>query len=192
MRPKVYIMAKAPLMGRAKTRLAADIGPVQANRIYRAMMTKVIRRVKHPKWDTHLAVTPRKWLGGVPEWRGLPQIAQVEGSLTPRLEAVLCGKGSIIVIGTDCPQINTNDIEDAFKALRHNDVVLGPADDGGFWLLGVNGPMPSGLFDKVRWSTQNALDDVASNVKGKTHYLRTLIDVDDAAALRKVWQVKGR
>lgn len=185
-RPQLYIFAKAPLMGRAKTRLAADIGVVHANRIYRAMMATVIRRLRHPKWDLHLVVTPQKHMGHVPAWRGVSQIAQADGSLTPRLQAVLGGQGPVIVIGTDCPQINANDIEAGFQALRHNDVVLGPADDGGFWLLGVNAPMPTNLFDNVRWSTRYALGDVKSNVTGKVHYLRTLIDVDDAKALKQV------
>ena len=58
MRPVLYVVAKAPIMGRAKTRLAADIGPAHAKRIYRSLMGQVLRQVQDPRWDTVLAVTP--------------------------------------------------------------------------------------------------------------------------------------
>ena len=83
MRPVLYVVAKAPIMGRAKTRLAADIGPVHAKRIYRALMGQVLRQVQDPRWDTVLAVTPPHLLGHIPDWEGFYQIPQVSGSLTP-------------------------------------------------------------------------------------------------------------
>lgn len=183
MRPRLFIFAKAPVMGQAKTRLAADIGLTHAKRIYRAMTGKVIRKVRSPKWETLLCVTPANLIGKVPEWRGVPQIAQVEGSLTPRLEAVMSGKGPVVIIGTDCTHVCANDINTAIKALKRHTVVLGPADDGGFWLIAVNAPLPSGIFDNVRWSTAYTLTDVVKNCEGKVHFLRTLTDVDDAHAL---------
>ena len=84
-RPRLIIFAKAPIMGRAKTRLAADIGPVHAQRIYRAMTARILRNLQSPKWDTVLAVTPAQWLGAIPAWNGAAQYAQVSGSLSPRL-----------------------------------------------------------------------------------------------------------
>lgn len=185
-RPRLYIFAKAPLMGQAKTRLAADIGPVHAKRIYRAMMAKIIRNVQSEKWETCLAVTPRIWIDRVPDWSRLSQVAQVEGSLTPRLNAVCQGKGGVVVIGTDSPQVTSKDIDLAFKALRSHEAVIGPADDGGFWLIGVKGPVNKRMFENVRWSTPHTLSDVATNIPGSIYYLRTLTDVDDAKALRTV------
>jgi len=88
MRPTLFIVAKAPIMGRAKTRLAADIGPVHAKRIYRSMMSQVLHQTRDPKWDTVLAVTPPHLLGHVPDWEGFEQIPQVSGSLSPRLAAM--------------------------------------------------------------------------------------------------------
>ena len=70
MRPVLYVVAKAPIMGRAKTRLAADIGPVHAKRIYRSLMGQVLRQVQDPRWNTVLAVTPPHDLGLVPDWEG--------------------------------------------------------------------------------------------------------------------------
>lgn len=185
MKPRLYIFTKAPLMGKAKTRLAADIGVVHAQRIYKAMMTRVIRNVRSSKWDTVLAVTPAYWMGRVKEWRGTPQVSQVSGSLSPRLAEIFKDKGPTVVIGTDCPQVTAQDIEEAFKALKRHGVVFGPAEDGGFWLMGANGPLPAHIFDNVRWSDENTLFDLADKFDG-IGVLRTLIDVDDLEALRKI------
>ena len=183
--PVLYVVAKAPIMGRAKTRLAADIGPVHAKRIYRAMMAQVLRQVRDPRWETVLAVTPPHLLGRVPDWDGFPQIPQVTGSLTPRLEALFSRKGPTLTIGTDCPQVTATDIAAAFRALRSQDYVFGPADDGGFWVMGTNGPLRRGFFDEVRWSNAETLSDVKARTHGDYAQLRTLTDVDDLKALRQ-------
>ncbi len=188
-RPRLIIFAKAPLMGQAKTRLAADIGPVHAKRLYRAMTCRIIRQLKSPAWDTVLAVTPAQWLGKIPDWHGTAQYAQVGGTLTPRLLQAFSRSAPTLVIGTDSPQITRADIAAAFKALRGHQAVFGPADDGGFWLMGLSGTAAPGTFQHVRWSSATALADVSRNIKGRTAYLRTLTDVDDAKALRSVRRV---
>ncbi len=186
-RPRLVIFAKAPVIGRAKTRLAADIGVVHAKRIYRAMTRRIIRSVQDPRWDIVLAVTPAQALGRVTDWADCPQIAQSSGSLSPRLAAVFAGhKGPLAVIGTDSPQIKRTDIAAAFKALRSYDAVFGPADDGGFWLMGMNAPVSPSIFDNVRWSHENTLDDLQGNLDGRVTYLRTLTDVDTRTALDQV------
>lgn len=191
-RPTVFIVAKAPIMGKAKTRLARDIGPAHAKRLYRAMMAQVIRQVRDPRWEMVLAVTPPHLLGHVPDWDGVAQIPQVSGSLTSRLAALFTRKGPTIVIGTDCPQVDAKDIAAAFQALRRNDMVFGPADDGGFWLLGANGPLRRGFFDGVRWSHAETLSDVKARTGGSFAELRTLVDVDDLKALRHLRQLPPR
>ena len=182
-RPTLYIMAKAPIMGRAKTRLAADIGVTHAKRIYRRMMSGVIRGTQDPRWDTVLMVTPPLMMGHVPEWAGHEQRAQVSGSLSPKLAQVFQNTGPTVVIGTDCPQVDANDIGAAFKALKSSPAVFGPASDGGFWLMGAWGPLPPTTFDGVRWSSEHTLADMRVRV-GDVAVLRTLTDVDDLAALR--------
>lgn len=184
MRPTLYVVAKAPILGRAKTRLAADIGPVHAKRIYRALMAQVLRQVRDPRWDVVLAVTPPHLLGHVPDWEGFAQIPQVSGSLTPRLAALFSRKGPTLTIGTDCPQVTAADIADAFRALQSRKYVFGPASDGGFWLMGTTGPLRKEFFNGVRWSHEKTLSDVKARSEGKFAELRTLTDVDDLTALR--------
>ncbi len=181
--PVVFVFAKAPVLGRAKTRLAATIGYVQAKRLYRMMVARVLRRVKDPRWTTLLAVTPPQALGNVTDWDGFDQVAQVSGSLSPRLAACFARKGPTIVIGTDSPQIRSQDIATAFKRLKSNKAVFGPASDGGFWLIGANGPLPEHVFDNVAWSTETTLADITRNLDGDIGLLRMLTDIDDSAAL---------
>jgi len=182
-RPTLYIMAKAPIMGRAKTRLAADIGVTHAKRIYRRMMSAVIRSTQDPRWDTMLMVTPPLMLGQIPDWAGMAQIAQVSGSLSPKLAQVFGRTGPTVVIGTDCPQVGAKDIAAAFRALKSTSAVFGPASDGGFWLMGARAPLRPETFDGIRWSSAHTLSDMRARL-GDVTVLRTLTDVDDLAALR--------
>ena len=184
MKPDLYIFAKRPGMDASKTRLARDIGPTHAHRLYQSMMSQVIRNVSDPRWNTTLFVTPAEALGTVPAWDRLPQRPQPRGSLSPRLADVFSGpKRPVIVIGTDCPQVRASDIAKALEALRKAPFVFGPASDGGFWLMGAVAPLRAHVFDKVRWSSEHTLSDLQANLKGEVKRLRTLTDVDDAEGL---------
>jgi len=183
--PVLFVFAKAPVLGRAKTRLAAHTGYVHAKRLYRMMVARVLRRASDPRWQMILAVTPPQAVGMVKDWDQFDQVAQVSGSLSPRLAACFARKGPTVIIGTDSPQIKAQDIAEAFKLLKSNTLVFGPASDGGFWLIGARGPVPAEIFDSVAWSTETAMSDIERNVNGDIAYLRTLTDIDDIDALRE-------
>lgn len=187
MKPQLIVFVKAPRIGKAKTRLAADIGKTHAWRHYRAMTSKILRNVTSEKWDTILAVTPGRYLGHLPIWNSLAQYEQVDGSLSPRLAQAFAAKSPVVVIGSDSPQVTRADIAAAFNSIRRDNFVFGPADDGGFWLMGAMGPLPESTFANVRWSTENTLSDLKKNLSGDIVQLRTLTDVDNLAALR-LWQ----
>ena len=187
----LVVFAREPVVGRAKTRLAAGVGVVHAHRLYRAMVARVLREVGHdPRWRTVIAVAPDRAVGH-PDWRGFTQVGQGGGSLSPRLHRALNMGGNVCVIGTDCPEVRRQDVWEAFRRLRDCEVVLGPAYDGGFWLVGARG-VGEAQFEGVRWSTEYALADVAERAGGEVGYLRTLVDVDDVAALREVRRRGGR
>ena len=191
-RPELYIFAKKPGMGAAKTRLARDIGPVHAQRIARAMSSQILRNVTDARWNTSLYVTPKQAMGAVPAWEGFAQRPQPLGSLSPRLGEVFSGaKRPVIVIGTDCPQIRATDIADAIDALRTAPFVFGPASDGGFWLMAARAPLRPHIFEGVRWSSEHTLSDLESRLKGSVAKLRTLTDVDDAEGLA-AWKAVRR
>jgi len=190
-RPDLYVFAKKPGMGAAKTRLARDIGASHAQRLNRAMTAQVLRNVTDPRWNTTLYVAPARAIGTVPAWDGFAQRPQPTGSLSPRLAEVFSGlKRPVLVIGTDCPQIKASDIAGALHALRKAPFVFGPASDGGFWLMGAAAPLRPGVFDGVRWSSAQTLSDLEARLQGRVAKLRTLTDVDDADGLA-VWR-KGR
>jgi rSAM/selenodomain-associated transferase 1 len=188
-RPQLIIFAKAPRMGAAKTRLARDIGPVHAQRLYRAMTTRITRQVSDPRWDTHLAVSPDDYLDRLPLWAHMDQRPQGSGGLTPRLLRAFNSPGPVCIIGTDCPAVTARDITESFAQLNRAELVLGPADDGGFWSIAARNrsasKVSSSLFEGVRWSSATALSDVAKNVSGRVHYLRTLTDADDLKGYRQ-------
>lgn len=191
MTARLVVFAKAPVIGGAKTRLARSVGQVEAWRLYRAMTARVLRQVAGPGWETILAVSPdaaaRRHFPGV--WpQSLPRVSQGQGDLGARQGRAFAGKGPVAVIGTDAPQVKRADIARAFTLLRQNDAVIGPAEDGGYWLLGLNAPAPASLFEGVRWSHRDTRRDLEARLLacglGRIAHLRTLRDVDELEDLR--------
>lgn len=175
------------MVGAGKRRLAASIGAVQAARFQRVRLAAAIATLgRDPRWQTWLALTPDHahcWshrLGRQPQGRGdLGQrLARVVKSL-PR--------GPVVVIGSDIPEIGSDDINEAFRRLAGHDAVLGPAHDGGYWLIGLRRTPRLRLpFHRIRWSSEHALADTERELHGATiNRLRTLADVDDAGSLAK-------
>lgn len=189
-KPILIIMVKEPHPGRVKTRLGKGIGMVRAAWWFRHQAARLIRTLSaDPRWQTVLAVAPdvegmnsRVWPGHV------PRVAQGAGDLGQRMAHVMrvAQTGPVVLVGADIPGITAAHIARAFKALGNHDAVFGPAEDGGFWLVGLKGskPLPRGLFDNVRWSTEHALADTMVGLKGlsiaQTDRMR---DVDTAADL---------
>ena len=100
----------------------------------------------------------------------------------------MAGRAPTVVIGSDAPQVLRADIAAAFKALKTHDAVIGPAEDGGYWLLGLNAPAPADLFEGVRWSHEATLSDLEGRMAAlglrRIKRLRTLRDVDEAGDLK--------
>jgi hypothetical protein len=190
MRQTLIIMVKAPVMGRAKTRLARQIGGVEALRFYRSTTAGLLRRVaRDPRWQTVLAVdTPRAACARF--WpTHLARRPQRRGDLGARMldQFGKAPHGSAVLIGSDIPGIAARHIEAAFAALRRRDAVFGPAEDGGYWLVGLRaGHRPGNAFAGVRWSSEHALSDSRASLGGsRITLVDTLFDVDDAAGWRR-------
>jgi rSAM/selenodomain-associated transferase 1 len=195
--PRLIIMVKQPIAGRVKTRLAKGIGSVSATAAYRNMLTSLVARLaSDPRWMTVLAVSPDMATAS----RMLPnkaaRISQGGGDLGQRLQRVThkCGRGPVVVIGTDSPSVMPSDIASAFEALGSHDAVLGPSRDGGYWLVGLKRcPRTPRVFDHVRWSTEHTLADTRANLAGRSVALLGIHgDVDEAADLRAMRHVIGR
>lgn len=192
-RPQLIIMVKEPRPGRVKTRLARDIGQTKAAWWFRHQCRRLIRRVgTDPRWDTCLAVSPDR--AGLQSRIWPSHIArhpQGQGDLGQRMGRIFrsYASGPLVIIGADIPEIQTSDIEAAFEALGQHDAVLGPAPDGGYWLIGLarrGGQVPRSLFEKVRWSTEWAMQDTIQSLgpAPRIALLRSLRDIDTLADLQ--------
>lgn len=199
-RNRLAVFARLPQVGRGKRRLAAGIGAVAAWRFYRTALAALLRRLgRDPRWDLQLAVTPDAAAGrrGWPLGRGRVRfMAQGPGDLGERMGRCLRSlpAGPAIVIGSDIPGIDGPRIARAFRMLGRREMVFGPAEDGGYWLVGARRvrPLPAGLFAGVRWSTEHALaDTLATLPRGcSVGFVDRLADIDDAEALRR-WRRGG-
>jgi rSAM/selenodomain-associated transferase 1 len=158
------IFARAPRLGAVKTRLAADVGAAAALAAYRALGARVVGAVHDlPACDVVVAFTPadgreelEAWLPGSVVYE--PQVggdlgARMAGAIARRHAA---GATRVVVIGTDCPGVDAGVVEAAFARLDTADVVLGPALDGGYYLVGVRRPTPE-IFMEVPWSAPDTL-----------------------------------
>jgi len=193
----VVVFVKAPRLGRVKSRLAAGIGALPALRFYRQTTARLLQHLgRNPRWRIVIAVTPSRALHDR-LWDGsLPRLDQGAGDLGRRMARVFgtLPPGPAVIVGSDIPDLAPRHVAAAFRALGRFDVVLGPADDGGYWLIGLKRAraMPAGLFEGVRWSSPHALADTrASLPRGfSVALLETLEDVDDAGSYRR-WRARS-
>jgi len=189
----LVILVKAPRIGTVKTRLAAGIGLFAAWQFYRRTTANVLRRLtakpQPSGWRVWLAVTPDSFAGSNRFWPAdIRQMPQGRGDLGRRMARPLrtLPRGPVVVIGSDIPDITQRHIHRAFEALRRSDVVVGPAEDGGYWLIGMRRrPIPVGqlrpsLLTDVRWSSSDALADTLKGLDARLSVNRidTLNDID--------------
>ena len=190
-------MAKAAIAGRIKTRLAREIGNVEATRFARQAGAAVLARVgADPRWQTVLAITPSPVGGGPRPPRGYVIKGQGCGDLGQRMQRLFAASapGPVIIIGSDIPGIRARHIAKAFALLGARDAVFGPALDGGYWLVGMRRrPHLLRPFAPVRWSSAEALRDTLANLAGRCiGFVASLGDVDDGAAYRRASPILGR
>ena len=190
-RPTLAVMVKEPRPGRVKTRLGREIGAVEAAWWFRRQSAALLRRLRDPRWRLVVAVSPdaagmrsRVWPAD------LPRVAQGPGDLGQRMGRLLRSlpPGPVCVVGADIPGLGRAHAAEAFRALGRHDAVLGPAEDGGYWLIGLRrtAAVPATLFRGVRWSTPDAMADTAGSMPGlRIARAATLLDVDTADDLRR-------
>jgi len=182
-RRRLVLMARAPVMGRVKSRLARDIGPVEATRFCRVELARLARALgRDPRWETLIAVTPDTALNE-PVWpEPLTGLAQGPGDLGRRMGRVMRAlpPGPVVIAGSDIPALGRPLIARAFAALGPADAVIGPSPDGGYYLVGLKRvPRVPDAFRGVRWSGPHALADTLANLEGlEVAMLEPLSDID--------------
>jgi hypothetical protein len=198
MRRTLVLFVRAPLLGSGKRRLAHDIGDVAAVQFERSMIALLLRRLaKDRRWRLRIAMTPDKDRRRARHWcREVEAVGQGAGDLGIRMRRVLetCRPGPVVLVGADIPALDARHVAAAFHLLGSHDLVFGPAEDGGFWLVGARHPrrMPP-LFERVRWSGPDALADTLAGLPRQVRvgYAEQLEDVDDGAAYRRVKPSRG-
>ena len=184
---KLMIFAKAPRPGHVKTRL--DLPPEDAARWHEAFVLDVVERHQRP--GRHLTVW-RADQSAHPFWNGLDvhQKDQRGSSLGERMAHAfgeeVGAENSVVILGTDSPSLPPQFVDDAFSLLEEKDVVVGPACDGGYYLLGMNRFQPSLFPVDMPWGTQSVLPttlDLIRNAELSLGMLPFWYDVDRPADL---------
>jgi rSAM/selenodomain-associated transferase 1 len=202
--PALLIFAREPVAGEVKTRLAAALGTEAAATIYRELIDAtfayaVAARTQRIVADIELWCTPdpaSPFFIALAARHGASRHAQDEGNLGDRMSAALVDAlaraPAALLIGTDCPALGVAGLAVAAAALGRADVVLGPAEDGGFVLVGVRVPI---RFDGVRWSTAHTLADTRESFKRegvRWVELPMCWDVDEPADLERWNAQRGK
>jgi uncharacterized protein len=198
-RGHLILFVKAPRLGAVKTRLARDIGRLQAWRFYRETTRSMIRRLGgQESWRLVLAVTPDRFAGQAGFWpAGIPRVPQGHGDIGARMARAFDSvpPGPAVLIGADIPTVTRDHVSTAFRLLSRSDLVFGPSTDGGFWLVGMRrSAAMRGLFRAVRWSSRHALADTLTNAGGrmKVALLDPLTDIDTGREYRRWKKGPGR
>ena len=166
MQKKLIIFSRYPEVGKSKTRLIPGIGAEKATEIHRQMAEFTLRTAQKLKRKQDISIEVaynggttqlmEQWLGS-----GLSLITQNPGDLGEKMSfsfstAFESGQEKVVLIGTDCPEITVEILEQAFEALEKHDLVLGPAYDGGYYLIGQRKHYPQ-LFEEIAWGTDQVL-----------------------------------
>lgn len=187
MKQLVVVLAKNPVLGLAKTRLAAEIGAVKALAVYQYLLGHTQRVVSKFKNVTvfHTPAVEAQF-----NWKGCENLLQPNGDLGSRmLHAFNYGFEKrfekVIVIGTDCLELSYNELQKQFKTLGSTSMICGPAQDGGFYSIGFDKAVQHTLGDfflHKKWSHEKVFADtirVAENLKLEYSIGTKLSDIDN-------------
>lgn len=178
------IFAKNPIVGKVKTRLAASIGPDAAFNVYKELVEYTAEVAQNVRSEKIVFYSDR--IEENDAWgNGFLKAVQKGNDMGERMmnafKDVLQGSQKAVIIGTDCPSLTESIIEEAFEKLTDVDVVIGPAFDGGYYLLGLKS-VYSFLFDGIEWSTSLVLQQTINRCKQNSlsyELLQELHDVDE-------------
>jgi len=191
-------MIKYPDQGRVKTRLAGDIGTERAALICRQMTERVMMQTIPVAggYERFVFYDPPERVQNFLSW--LPHekfIAQTGSDVGQRMDNAIRyllenGAEKAVITGTDIPDLTNRIVMQAFEILDHADVVVGPAHDGGYYLIGMKSPM-SELFCNIPWSTRNVFSETVRTLKhaGKSYgVLPVLSDLDTIGDLGHIYK----
>jgi len=186
----LVVFVKHPAPGAVKTRLAAAIGPEAAARLYRALAEHVLEATTPlaGEYERLVFFDPPEALAEIRAWLpGVRLLAQSSGDLGARMSdafarAFARGAERVALVGTDAPGVSRESVKEALDALGAADVVIGPAEDGGYYLIGLRAPRP-GLFAGIAWSTPSVREETLARAAAAGLSVRELLPLRDVDTL---------
>ena len=186
----LLVFTRNATLGKVKTRLAASIGDAEALKVHKALMQQTIENIFQCACDKVVYYSEAIDAHDLFLKNGFRQEVQSGEDLGARMKSALTdeflhGYTSIVMIGTDCPELDEASISHAFKQLEVKDLVVGPALDGGYYLLGLSA-MHAELFEGIAWSTSSVLSDtvqIAERLSLSMAFTSEKRDIDTLADL---------
>ncbi|MDD5759340.1 MAG: TIGR04282 family arsenosugar biosynthesis glycosyltransferase [Desulfobulbaceae bacterium] len=184
----LILFTRYPEPGNTKTRLIPALGADGAADLQRQLTEHAVLKVKEVCCTQPDLALEIHFQGGdaaaMTSWLGAHNFRQqTAGTIGQRMErafahAFSSGRTAVVLIGTDCPGLNTDILHEAFDALHKNDLVIGPAVDGGYYLIGLKAPHPF-LFDDISWGSASVLQQTLAKANSLTvSLLPPLHDID--------------
>ncbi|MGM0418158.1 MAG: TIGR04282 family arsenosugar biosynthesis glycosyltransferase [Thermodesulfobacteriota bacterium] len=185
----IFLFMKPPVPGLVKTRLAKDLGNEKACIVYKSIAEKTLKEIKKTGVNFEVHFFPENGLNKIRSWLGsdIKTVAQQGKDLGDKMKnAFSCGfeKGyeKIIILGSDIPEINCEIINKAFKNID-NKPVIGPCEDGGYYLIGFDAySFDESFFTEIKWSSALVFDQTVKKMSDLNlcpAFLQTLNDIDD-------------
>ncbi len=174
---KLVLFTRWPEPGRAKTRLIPALGASGAADLHRRLTERTLAACRASGLPVEIRTTGAPvsafagWLGGADAL-----VDQGDGDLGARLSRAAVAT-PVLLIGADIPDLTAERLQGAATALRTAPVVIGPAEDGGYWLLGLAAPLPE-LFDRMPWGTAMVYAETIARLETPPVVLETLADLD--------------
>ncbi|WP_019037541.1 TIGR04282 family arsenosugar biosynthesis glycosyltransferase [Psychroflexus tropicus] len=179
----VIVFAKNPELGKCKTRLAKSIGDEKALEVYKTLLkhtAETLAQVEADRVVFYSETIQHHDLWGEDVFQ---KQVQIQGHLGEKMQAAFewgfaQGYSEICIVGSDLMELKVTDLDQAFMELEAHDLVFGPAQDGGFYLMGMTQLYKRAFLDKA-WSTETVLKDTLKDLKGlKYALLETKTDID--------------
>ena len=195
----LIIFSRYPQPGKTKTRMIPALGEKGAADLQREMTEHTLKTATRLALSRKIAIEIH-FAGGdtklMSQWLGeeLYYVLQAAGDLGDKMRSAFegafdSGSQRIVIIGIDCPDLNSTILNQAFDALQQQDLVLGPAEDGGYYLIGLSHRVTQ-LFQNIDWGTDQVFEQtvkLAQQQQLDVHYLPFLADVDRPEDL-SIWQ----
>jgi rSAM/selenodomain-associated transferase 1 len=195
----ILLFIKAPIAGQVKVRLAADVGDAAAVDLYKSFILDIVSAVEKSSYPFRICFHPQEKKEAVSTWIGphyayMPQQGDHLGKKMEDAFSRIFSEGfsRCVLIGSDIPDLPSSILKEAFESLENNDAVIGPAADGGYYLIGFNQRsfLPL-IFQGIAWSTDTVFRETVRILNGASlnvHVLPQWRDVDTLGDLQLLFE----